>query len=250
MYVCSICLKEFAISFIYNLHITKCKKNDFGDKISINKVESNNDDDDDPLLLLSYKNEYKELSMKVNNKLSNGTMLVEIKNKLKELDLRISKLEKRNNKISNMGLPLNDYMNWIKSLEITMEDKKESFVDLIGVIKQILIRNKFKESGIFHKWYCGKDMKTVKLLIGKKVVGINMIIISYKWEYMKKSDIIALIDYFWNIFKMELINCYKEKLYCLSGENKKIYDQYYKNVMLISENHIVKEIKEFIINKL
>ena len=92
----------------------------------------------------------------------------------------------------------------------------------------------------------------MKLLVGKKVVGDNLIILNYKWHYAKNNDISCLIDHFWDIFKMELIdwynnnkdNCDNNKIF------KKKYETYYKNVMLISENLIIKEIKQMIIKKL
>jgi hypothetical protein len=96
---------------------------------------------------------------------------------------------------------------------------------------------------------------TDKILIGKKVIGINLIILSYKWHYMKNADINNIIYYFWNIFKTELINWYENNKGDIinNDENddepifKSLYNKYYKNVILISENIIIREIKDFII---
>lgn len=281
MYICLICSKEFSIYFIYNLHFTKCKENDVKTKRRDNEKEETSlilyKEEDTSLILYKeentsltlYKEEDTSLTLykkkdidvdflnKQNNKLT-PNILNEIKIKLKEFGLGIIKFDNRNKK-SDILLPSNDYMNWIKTLDITIKDKNESFINVINVIKNILLRNKFQYSKVFYKFYCGKDNKTIKILVSKKILGINSIILSYKWEYMIQKDFIELIDYFWNIFKIELIDWYKiNKEQIINKEEtinndknyKRMYEQYYKNVMLIYEKEIIKEIKCFIIDKM
>jgi hypothetical protein len=198
--------------------------------------------------ILLYKTQYKDLLKQVNSKIDINN-LNNIKDELIKLESRIFELEKKNNKKSNLLIPKTDYMSWIKSLNITIDDIKESYIDLIGVIKNILIRNKFQLAGIFYKWNCGKKLKTVKILVSKKIIGKNGIILSYNWKYMLKNDIIDIIDYFWNIFKLDFID-WSNNINLNNEKNKNLYEKYYKNIMLISENLIIKEIKNFILKKI
>jgi hypothetical protein len=278
MYTCPVCSKEFAIYFIYDLHFTKCKENNMkmvvgcggsggsgggGSGSGGSGGGSGDDDGDDDglvnsLSILSYKNKHVELSKKLDMELDMNTNIInEIKREMKQLELRICRLEKRDNKISNLRPPMNDYMNWVRSLKITEEDKENSLSDLVGTIKDILIRNNFQTCGIFYKWYCGKDMNMIKILVGKKVVGTNMIILGYKWEYMNKNELTVFVDYFWNIFKTELIDWYNKNMGGSGGSGGggsaqivELYNKYYKNVMLISENCILKKMKEFIVKNI
>jgi hypothetical protein len=239
MYKCSICSKEFAIEFIYNSHFTKCKE------------KAVCDDDDDGEVKTSSSSSSSSI-------LIDSSVLSNLINKQNELEYRISKLEKHN-RVSDLSLPLNDYMNWIKSLNITLDDKTKSFYGVINAIKNILIRNDFQHSGIFYKWQSGK--KITKILVGKKVVGANSVILSYKWYYMTNPDIVIIVDYFLNIFKMALIDWYNENESKITHRLcddftrddlplRKLYDKYYKNVMSVNDNTIVAELKQFILAKI
>jgi hypothetical protein len=266
MYKCAICYKEFAIEFIYNSHITKCQETACRtniavcDNVLVKELSPDGDDavsddavSDDAVCDI-------ETSMEKMEKGDCLLIMANLFNRQKELEHRLAKLEKYN-KVSDLALPMNDYMSWIKTLNITVDDKKNSFRGVINVIKGILMRYRFQYLGIFYKWRCGKDMNKSKILVGKKVVGANMVILSYKWCYMTKADIVQIVDYFWNIFKMELNEWYmknESKITCNNCDDfmqkelplRDLYNKYYKNVMLISETYMLREIKEFILAKI
>ena len=207
------------------------KEEDINDKEILNVINECLNLLDNKLFHIDIK--YKEMI--------NYELLKTIKYKLKKIN--ISKFK------YFLSFPTNDFMIWITSLEVTNQDKMNSFYGIIDVIQNILLRNKFYSSGVFYKYSYGKN---VKILIGKKILGTNDIILSYKWQYMNKKDIFKLINHFINIFKIEFINWYNN--YYLNNINdiniNKLYNKYYKNIILVSENKIFKQIKNFIINKL
>lgn len=223
MHTCPVCFEKFPIEFIYKSHLSKCEKNE-------------------------------KITSLVPTVGVGVDILRDMYEKQKELELRIHKLENIDNKkhrITDLPLPINDYMLWIQSIEITVEDKMNAFYNMIGVITDLLTRNRIKYSGIFYKWKCGKTLDACKMLVGKKIAGSNGIILGYKWYYMKSNDIVQIVDYFCNIFKMELIDWYNKNENNIKNKidnNHVLYERYYDNVILINERLVIKEIKTLLFN--
>jgi hypothetical protein len=178
-------------------------------------------------------------------------IIMKLQKKQNEMEERIRKLERKTMRRADLVPPIKDYMDWIRTLTITADDRKRAFSSMCDVIRNILVRNEIHHAGIFYKWcsVTGSGGESNRVLIAKKVVGEKMMIMTYKWEYMKVEDIVNIADYFMNIFKMEFIEWYNEnndKIRYRVGDYFTLYNQYYKNVMLINEKMVSANIKDIV----
>jgi hypothetical protein len=214
MYLCKYCSKEFALKFIYDLHFTKCQNEGekLGENLDVIEVREGE--------VVDEKESY-------------------IEKKIKELENRIVFLEKKP-RICDLPVPTNDYMRWVRSLLIKETDKVDAFNEgSFVIIRRILKRNRIENSGVF----CILSSKTGKnrLLLGRKILGVNRVILGYCWDYVKMQDYIEIVEYFCDIFKGKFIE------WCNGGGGDE-YEKYYNNVMLINENIIVRQLREFIMS--
>jgi hypothetical protein len=163
----------------------------------------------------------------------------DMKNRIKELERQILTLKKPL-RISDLALPTNDYMKWVVTLVVNLSDKMDAFNEgSFVVIKRIMRRNRIENSGVFCR-FIAKSGGRRRLLVGRKILGANCVILGYRWDYVKMEDYVKMVEYFCDIFKREFI------MWMGDGGGSQ-YELYYNNVMLINENVIVRQLKEFIV---
>lgn len=208
MFKCPICYKNFTISIMFHLHFTKCK----------------------------------EIKKKtIDDEITNNT-LKQMKEYQKELEMRISFLEKKKYRRDNITPPTNDYMDWIQGLEITEDDKNDSLSGIMFVIKTIIKRNVLKGCGAYL-------ILCDKLLIGVKVLGSNKELLGYKWEYIKKQHLSLILNHFLDIFKLQFIDWHSlhaDKIRSNCGTFKEQYNTYYMNIIMYNERALLTELFNFI----
>jgi hypothetical protein len=222
MYICNLCKKEFAIEFIYNAHTAKCSS------VSLPPI-------------LQIDDEIQQRTMRIN-----------------ELEMRIMLLERPRTRIKLSELrppPIGDYMDWIESLVITSRDIHFAFSngDLFDALKGVLVSGG-GGVGVLRSIDTMVSRSTVvkrKILVGRKVIGSNLVVLGYNWDYVKSSDYLAIVEYFVNKFRSELVKWYNENIERINSlDNWKMrYDNYYKNVMLSNETVLVRQLREYIMRK-
>jgi hypothetical protein len=178
------------------------------------------------------------------------------KMRINELEMRIMMLERPRTRIILSELkpaPVGDYMDWIESLLITRVHIQSAFVGeyLFDALKGVLVSG---VGGVFRSIQMMVSRSNVvkkRILVGRKVIGRNSVVLGYNWDYMKGSDYLAIVEYFVNYFRCELVKWYNENIDRINSlDNWKIrYDSYYKNVMLANESVLVRQLRDYIMRK-
>jgi len=229
MYDCLNCGDSFNSILLFKIHFAKCKV-----LIKPHNIE----DDADALKHMGYLDDKDEVkTMTPFESLSLRVSIMETAHN--ELKSRVHQMERRLVKKETLVPPNIDFMSWLANLDITEDHKLMAMTyDIITAIKQILMENNYRNSGAFYYDFCGK------VLIGYKITGTHNEILGYKWQYLKKANIIEVLDYFWDLFKyyyIEWSEKYKDEIemYVIWKDKDSLY---FNNIMMPKKMNLVADL--------